>query len=151
MQAILSPVAGRLSDRVEPRILASLGMAITAFCLFILASFTAETTLVFVILTLGLLGCGFAFFSSPNMNAIMSSVEERLHGVASSMVATVRTLGQMFSMGIAMVTFAIFMGQVEITPPLYPLLLVAIKVSCTIFGILCVAGVFASLARGNLR
>jgi MFS family permease len=151
VQAAFSPVAGRLSDKVEPRILASLGMAITAFCLFILASFTAGTALVYVVLTLGLLGLGFAFFSSPNMNAIMSSVEDKLHGVASSMVATVRTLGQMFSMGIAMLTFAIFMGQVEISPPLYPLLLMAIKVSCTIFGILCVAGVFASLARGNLR
>jgi MFS family permease len=151
VQAAFSPVAGRLSDKVEPRILASLGMAFTAFCLFILASFDAETTLVFVIMTLSLLGLGFAFFSSPNMNAIMSSVEDRLHGVASSMVATVRLLGQMFSIGIAMLTFAIFMGQVEISPPLYPFLLKAIKTACTIFGILCVAGVFASLARGNLR
>jgi EmrB/QacA subfamily drug resistance transporter len=151
VQAAFSPVAGRLSDKVEPRILASLGMAFTAFCLFILASFDAETTLVFVIMTLGLLGLGFAFFSSPNMNAIMSSVEDRLHGVASSMVATVRLLGQMFSIGIAMLTFAIYMGQVEISPPLYPFLLKAIKTACTIFGILCVAGVFASLARGNLR
>jgi predicted MFS family arabinose efflux permease len=151
VQAILSPVAGRLSDKIEPRILASTGMAITAVCLFFLASFSGETTLFFVIITLCALGLGFAFFSSPNMNAIMSSVEDNLHGVASSMVATVRTLGQMFSMGIAMLTFAIFMGQAEISPVLYPLLLKAIKVSCTIFGILCVAGVFASFARGNLR
>jgi EmrB/QacA subfamily drug resistance transporter len=151
VQAALSPLAGRLSDKIEPRILASLGMAIAAFCLFILASFTDGTSLVFIILTLGLFGIGFALFSSPNMNAIMSSVEDRLHGVASSMVATVRTLGQMFSMGIAMLTFALFMGQVEISPALYPLLLKAIKTACTIFGILCVAGVFASMARGNLR
>jgi hypothetical protein len=81
----------------------------------------------------------------------MSSVEDRLHGVASSMVATVRTLGQMFSMGIAMLTFALFMGQVEISPALYPLLLKAIKTACTIFGFLCVVGIFASMARGNLR
>jgi hypothetical protein len=43
------------------------------------------------------------------------------------------------------------MGQVEISPALYPLLLKAIKTACMIFGILCVAGVFASIARGNLR
>lgn len=151
VQAILSPVAGRLSDKIEPRILSSMGMAINAFCLFILASFTAGTTLVFVIMTLGFLGIGFAFFSSPNMNAIMSSVEENFHGVASSMVATARTLGQMFSMGIAMLTFAIFMGETEISPVLYPALLRAIKTAFTIFGILCVVGVFASLSRGKLR
>jgi EmrB/QacA subfamily drug resistance transporter len=151
VQAALSPLAGRLSDKIEPRILASLGMAIAALCLFVLASFTADTSLVFIILTLGLFGIGFASFSSPNMNAIMSSVEDSLHGVASSMVATVRTLGQMFSMGIAMLTFALFMGQVEISPALYPLLLKAIKTAWTIFGILCVVGIFASITRGNLR
>ena len=151
VQAVLSPLAGRLSDRIEPRVLASIGMAIAALCLFILTSFTPGTSLVFIISTLGLFGVGFALFSSPNVNAIMSSVEDRLHGVASSMVAMVRTLGQMFSMGIAMLTFALFMGQVEISPALYPLLLKAIKTACTIFGFLCVVGIFASMARGNLR
>jgi hypothetical protein len=85
------------------------------------------------------------------MNAIMSSVEDRLHGIASSMVATVRLLGQMFSMGIAMLTFAIFMGQTEISPPFYPLLLKAIKTACITFGILCIAGACTSLAGGKLR
>lgn len=151
VQAILSPIAGRLSDRVEPRILASLGMATTSLCLFILSTFTAQTGMPYVVATLIVLGLGFAFFSSPNMNAIMSSVGDSLHGVASSMVATVRTLGQMFSMGIAMLTFALFIGQTEISPGLYPLLQRAITASFTIFGILCVIGVFASLARGNLR
>ena len=151
VQAILSPVAGRLSDRVEPRILASVGMATTSLCLFILASFGASTSLTAVTFTLGLLGVGFSFFSSPNMNAIMSSVADKFHGLASSMVATVRLLGQMFSMGIAMLTFAVFMGQIEISPLLYPSLLKAIQTACTIFGLLCIAGALISLARGNLR
>lgn len=151
VQAVLSPLAGRLSDKVEPRILASIGMALTALCLFVLASFTAGSALVSVVVTLGFLGVGFAFFSSPNMNAIMSSVESGLYGVASSMVATMRLLGQMFSMGIAMVTFAVFLGQAEISPPLYEDLLRAIKTACAVFGCLCVAGIFASLSRGKIR
>jgi EmrB/QacA subfamily drug resistance transporter len=151
VQAAFSPLAGRLSDKVEPRLLASMGMAITSICLFFLASFSGETALALVIMTLCTLGLGFAFFSSPNMNAIMSSVEDKFHGVASSMVATVRTLGQMFSMGIAMLAFALFMGQAEISPTLYPSLLKAIKTAFTVFGLLCVIGVFASLTRGRLR
>lgn len=151
VQAAFSPLAGRLSDKVEPRLLASMGMAITSICLFFLASFSGETELALVIMTLCALGLGFAFFSSPNMNAIMSSVEDKFHGVASSMVATVRTLGQMFSMGIAMLAFALFMGQAEISPTLYPSLLKAIKTAFTVFGLLCVIGVFASLTRGRLR
>jgi MFS family permease len=151
MQATLSPVAGRLSDKIEPRILASLGMALTALCLFLLGSVTEETSMISIIVTLGLLGLGFAFFSSPNMNAIMSSVEDRLHGIASSMVATVRLLGQMFSMGIAMLLFALYMGRMEISPALYPFLLKAVKTGFTVFGVLCVGGIFASLSRGKVR
>jgi MFS family permease len=151
VQAILSPVMGRLSDKIEPRILASAGMAMTAVCLFLLASFSIETTLTSIVITMCLLGAGIALFSSPNINAIMSSAGEHLHGVASSMVATARTLGQIFSMGIAMLTFAIFIGQVQISPPLYFALLKAVKTAFAIFGILCAAGVFASLARGNIR
>jgi EmrB/QacA subfamily drug resistance transporter len=151
VQAILSPMMGRLSDKIEPRILASLGMTVAAVCLFLLASFSMKTTLTSVIITVCLLGAGIALFSSPNINAIMSSAGEHQHGVASSMVATARTLGQIFSMGIAMLTFAIFIGQVQISPPLYFALLKAVKTAFVVFGMLCTVGVFASLARGNIR
>ncbi|HEX2966836.1 MAG TPA: MFS transporter [Syntrophorhabdaceae bacterium] len=151
VMAILSPVAGRLSDKIEPRVLASVGMALIAACLFFLASLSYQTSLAAVIIDVSLLGAGIALFSSPNINAIMSSVGDRLHSVASSMVATARSLGQILSMGIAMLTFALFIGQAQITPPLYSALLRASRTAFIIFGILCGIGVFASLARGNVR
>lgn len=151
MQAILSPLMGRLSDKIEPRILASLGMAVTAVSLFVLAFLSPQTTFVSVIITLSMLGTGVALFSSPNINAIMSSAGDHLHSVASSMVATARTLGQILSMGIAMIAFAVFIGQLQISPPLYAALLKAVRTSFIVFGVLCTAGVFASLVRGNIR
>jgi hypothetical protein len=57
----------------------------------------------------------------------------------------------MLSMGIAMLLFAVYMGKVEILPVYYPLLLKSTKVAFTVFGFLCVGGIFASLTRGNLR
>ncbi|MCX5802842.1 MAG: MFS transporter, partial [Proteobacteria bacterium] len=84
VQAIFSPVAGRMSDRIEPRIVASTGMALTATGLFLLAMLKEGSALWFIIASLFLLGFGFALFSSPNTNAIMSSVESRLYGVASA-------------------------------------------------------------------
>jgi len=151
VQAIFSPVAGRMSDRVEPRIVASTGMALTATGLFLLAMLKEGSALWFIIASLFLLGFGFALFSSPNTNAIMSSVESRLYGVASATLGTMRLIGQMFSMGIAMLIFTLYMGEVEILPEYYPLLLRSTKVAFTIFGFLCVGGTVASLIRGNVR
>lgn len=151
VQAIFSPVAGSLSDRVEPRIVASTGMAMTAVGLFLLALLQESTPLLYIVMSLIILGFGFALFSSPNTNAIMSSVESRLYGVASATLGTMRLIGQMLSMGIAMLLFALYMGKVEILPVCYPLLLKSTKVAFTIFGFLCVGGTFASLIRGNVR
>jgi len=151
VQTIFSPLAGRLSDRIEPAIVASSGMALTAAGLFLLSFLGPGTSSAFIIASLMLLGFGFALFSSPNVNAIMSSVESRFYGVASSMVATMRMLGQMFSMGIAMCMFALYMGRSPIVPGVYPLLLRSTKMIFVIFGILCICGIGASWARGKIR
>jgi EmrB/QacA subfamily drug resistance transporter len=151
MQAIFSPPAGRLSDKIEPRIVASSGMTITSVGLLLLIFLTDSTPLIFIIVSLGLLGFGFALFSSPNTNAIMSSVEKRCYGIASSMVSTMRLIGQMLSMGIAMLLFTLYIGRVQITVDTYPLFLLSVQVAFIIFTVLCVIGIFASLVRGKLR
>ena len=84
IQAAFSPLAGKLSDRIEPRLVASAGMALTTVGLILLSLLTAETSMPFIIMSLATLGFGFALFSSPNSNAMMSSVENRFYGIASS-------------------------------------------------------------------
>jgi EmrB/QacA subfamily drug resistance transporter len=151
VQATFSPVAGRLSDRIEPRIVASMGMTITAVGLGLLILVKPATPLWAIVACLILLGFGFALFSSPNMNAIMSSVEKRFYAVASGTAGTMRLVGQMLSMGIAMLLFAVYIGRVEITPEAYPLFLISMKTAFAIFAALCVGGIVASLARGRIR
>ncbi len=151
VMAICSPFAGRLSDRTEPRIVASAGMTLTALGLFLLAFLHKDTTLRFIVADLILLGLGFALFSSPNINAVMSCVEKRYYGVAAGTLATMRLTGQMFSMGIAMLIFAIHIGHSQITPEYYPHFLASTKTAFLFFGILCSGGVLASLARGRVR
>jgi MFS family permease len=150
VMAVFSPYAGKLSDRVQPRKIASLGMAITGTGLFALIFLDFRTSIVFIVADLVLLGLGFALFSSPNMNAIMSSVEKKFYGIASGTVASMRLLGAMLSMGIATVIFSLFIGPVPITPLNYPLFLKSLKIAFTIFGVLCVLGILASLARGTI-
>ena len=147
VMAITSPIAGRLSDRFSPGLIASIGMAITAISLFCFIFLDNNSSLKFIIAVLLVLGFGLGLFSSPNTNAIMGSVKKRFYGVASATVGTMRLIGQMLSMGVAMLIFSIFIGNVQIVPGNYPALLTSIKVAFTIFTILCFIGIFASLAR----
>ena len=151
VQAIFSPLAGRLSDKVEPRVIVSVGMALTFVGLCLLTQMSEETMLSFIIGSLILIGFGLALFSSPNTNAVMSSVENRFYGVASGTVGTMRMTGQMLSMGIVMIILAVYIGRVQITPEHYPLLVQSIKIAFTVFAALCFGGIFASLARGKMR
>ena len=151
LQAIFSSPAGRLSDRVEPGMVASAGMGLCAIGLLLLAFIHEYTPLPYLLLALALLGVGFALFSSPNTNAVMSSVERRCYGVASGTLGTMRYIGQMLSMGIAMTLFSVYIGQVEIGPGNYPGLLTAIQTGFLIMTVLCVIGIFPSLARGKMR
>lgn len=151
VQTIFSPVAGRLSDRIEPRILASAGMGLTTIGLGFLTFLEQNTAIEFILVSLVILGFGFALFSSPNTNAIMSSVEKGSYGVASATLATVRQIGMMLSMGIVMLIFSVYIGRVEITPEYYPVFVKTLKIAFVIFTTLCFGGIFASLARGKIR
>jgi len=151
MMATFSPLAGKWSDHIEPRKIASFGMALTALGLFLFTWIGNDTGLIYITSTLLLLGFGFALFSSPNMNAIMSSVEKRYLGIASGTVATMRLIGQMGSMAIAMVMFAVIIGRVEIAPENYPQFIRCVNLSFSIFVVLCIVGIFFSLFRGELR
>lgn len=149
VQAVISPIAGRFSDRIEPQIVASAGMTCTAIGLFLLIFLTETTPLLYLILTLLVLGAGFGLFSSPNTNAIMSSVDKRFYGVASGINGTMRLLGQMLSMGIAMMIFAIVIGPVEITSEYHPQFVSSLHYAFILFTIFCIIGIFASLGRGK--
>jgi EmrB/QacA subfamily drug resistance transporter len=151
VMVLFSSYAGRLSDRIDPGKLASAGMAMSAVSLFMLVFITDTTVLVYIIASLIILGLGLAFFSSPNTTAIMSSVDRKFYGVASGMVGTMRLTGQMFSMGVAVIILAVFVGQSVITPDTYAEFLAGMQLAFLIFGVLCVAGIFFSLVRGTLR
>ncbi|OPL14489.1 MAG: MFS transporter [delta proteobacterium ML8_D] len=151
VMALFSPLAGRMSDKIEPRIIASTGMSITCISILFLAFIQPATLIASIILYLIVLGFGYALFSSPNMNAIMGSVGKPYLGVASGSAATMRVLGQMFSMGIATLIISIFMGSAPITEAIFPKLLLSIRTTLIIFSLLCIIGIFASLSRGNVR
>jgi len=62
-----------------------------------------------------------------------------------------RLTGQMLSMGIVMLIFAVTMGNARITPQYFPAFLQSMQIAFFVFSVLCIIGVFASLARGKVR
>lgn len=151
MMALFSPLAGRLSDRLEPRHLASAGMLIMVCGYLALSSITPHTPLALIVVYLLSTGTGFALFSSPNVNAIMGAVEKKHVGVASGATSTIRVIGQMFSMAVVTLIFALVMGPVRITSEHFSLLEKSISTCFLISAGLCSVGIYFSLSRGNLR
>lgn len=151
LMALLSPLAGRLSDRIEPRRVASLGMALSALGLALFVGLGETTPIAWVVAGLLLLGTGFGLFSSPNSNAVMSAVAARDYGVASATLGTMRLLGQALSMAAAAAITAARLGGAKLGEAPVAALLGAQRTAFVLFAALCAAGVAASLARGRVR
>ena len=151
IMALFSPFAGRLSDRVEPRIVSSIGMALTTLGLLMFAFVTRHTNLPVIMAEMALIGLGFAFFSSPNNNAIMGSVGREKYGVASSSLATMRMSGQAVSMSIVALIMAMYGGKEAMGAQSVDMVLASTRSALLIFTVLSLAGIFFSLKRGRVR
>ena len=149
VMTLFSPVAGRLSDRIQPRKLAALGMAFNAAGLALFSLLRPETDLRLIAANLCLLGFGFALFSSPNTNAVMSSVERKYYGVASGTLSSMRLIGQMMSMAVVMLLIALFVGHVQIVPANYPQFEGCVRMAFGVFAGLCTLGVLAAAVPGK--
>jgi EmrB/QacA subfamily drug resistance transporter len=143
-QTILSPLAGRWSDKVDARNLATFGMSIIVVGLIMLFFIVPSTPMSVIIAISVLLGIGFGVFSSPNMNVIMGSVEKKYIGLASTTTNTMRLTGQAISMGITTMMISICVGTAKITPNVFPQFMNSIHITFIILAVLCSVGVFAS-------
>jgi MFS family permease len=149
LMAIVASISGKLSDRYDPRILASAGMGIITVGLIMLSFLTEHSSLSYLVVILALVGFGFGMFSSPNTNAIMGSVDKKYLGIASATVGTMRLTGQMMSMGIATLILHLFIGNNPISAQYSPQFLSSMRTTFIVFVILCIVGLFSSLARGK--
>ncbi len=149
LMALVSVFSGRLSDRFNPKVLASTGMGISVVGLFMLAFLTLDSTNTYILSALGILGFGFGLFSSPNTNVVMSSVEHKHYGVASATLATMRNLGMMFSMAVASLAVHVFIGNRPLGDSTIPDFMHSSKLIFLLFSAFCLLGVFTSLRNST--
>lgn len=151
LMALVSVFSGRLSDRFNPKALASAGMGISVVGLLLLAFLTVGSSNAYILSALGVLGFGFGLFSSPNTNVVMSSVEHKHYGVASATLATMRNLGMMFSMAIASLAVHVFIGNNPLGDANIPAFMQGSKFIFLLFSVLCLLGVFTSLRNSTRK
>lgn len=151
IMAIFSPVAGRLSDRFQPRYLTTSGMILCTTGLAAFAFLNSSTPLFMIVLLLIWVGFGFALFSSPNMNTIMSTVNKNQYGIASGTAGTMRVIGQITSMTIATLFFAGILGSSSVETAPDHLFLKVLKWGFTSFTIISATGIYFSYYRGKIN
>lgn len=146
LMAIFTPISGRISDKIEPRLVASVGMSLNCVALFLLVFLNAGTPIWYIVVALVINGLGIGIFASPNTNAIMGAVPRKSLGVAAGTLGTMRMAGMMVSMGIIMILFSLYIGDAEIIPEYYPQFLSSVRTGFIILTVFSVLGLLSQLA-----
>jgi Arabinose efflux permease len=149
IQAVFTPLTGRLSDRVDARILPTIGMIITCAGLMVIVLLTREVDIMLVAFALILLGTGYALFSAPNTNAVMATVSPREYSEASGMLGIMRQGGILLSIGIAVGCVSLIVGNGSIDPATIDLFMNAMRTAFLIFVGMSVVGCVLSWFRGK--
>lgn len=147
IQALLSPKAGRLADKHSPFKLSSAGMGVCAVALGLLVFLKADSPIWYVIGSLAVVGVGFALFSAPNTSAIMGEVDKEDYGIASSMLATMRSIGFTVSMALVTLIVGLYMGSSGMNQVSGEVMITTIRTCLLVFCGISLVGIFISLKR----
>jgi DHA2 family multidrug resistance protein-like MFS transporter len=107
---VVAPLAGRLSDHINPGLLGGIGLAVMALGLTLMATLPAEASFVQIGWRVALCGAGFGLFQSPNNRVLLSSAPRERSGGASGMLSTARLLGQTVGAALAGLALGPLMG-----------------------------------------
>ena len=161
LMVLLSPVAGKLADRIGSRLIASSGMFIIGAS-FLLLFLLVRVTRGDIMILLGIIGIGFGLFSAPNTNSVMGSVRREDSGIASGVLGTMRFTGQMVSIVAATLVLSLYMPRsliigmfsgsiVTITPLFYDSFINGFRFVMLISSVLAFIGALTSLMKNRVR
>lgn len=113
--ALIAPIAGKLSDAFQPRIIATTGCFIVGIGFIVMNQIDASSSATYIGVSLALIGTGFGLFSTPNNNAIMGSVNEHEVGVASASMNLSRTIGNLVGMSLVNLMMHYYIGDAKLS------------------------------------
>ncbi|MEL7671878.1 MFS transporter [Methanobacterium sp.] len=145
MMVIVSPYAGRLSDKIDPRNVSTVGMVITTIGVALMALINYDNATYLGGVSLIIFGAGIGLFYSSNTKVVMSAVDNKYFGIASATLSNVRSMGQIFGMGIVTLIISAILGNAQIMPSNYPELFISIKIAFVAIAVLSAVGIFTSV------
>lgn len=104
----LARLAGYLSDRFPARFIATIGVFFILGGIVRMQYLDVDSSRFEIVISLIFIGIGMALFNTPNTSTIMGSVPKSKLGIASGMLATIRTLGISMGVGITLAIFSFF-------------------------------------------
>lgn len=144
IQAVLSPLFGRLADKYSARLIANIGLlcctAGTGMGIFV----SSATPMSFIYGMFVVLGVGFSMFASPNMAILMGSVKPSRLGIASAISGGLRNIGMVSSMVIITICFSLFMGDSPVKVETLPEYMQSMNASLFVLACLGAFGVLLS-------
>jgi EmrB/QacA subfamily drug resistance transporter len=154
--AVVGPLSGVVSDRLGPRLPASLGMAIMVLGLLSLTQLPVDFSLSDLIWRLVLLGVGQGLFMSPNSSAVLGAVPRPRVGTASGTLAQMRVNGQALGIALSAAIVAmrmpVHLGVITGAPTAgvtNAALADSIHDAFVVAAMICTIGIVASLVRGS--
>ncbi|WP_366922904.1 MFS transporter [Metallumcola ferriviriculae] len=157
---IIAPIAGTVSDRVDTRYVSSLGLAINALALWLLANLDPSSSIISITLALAVMGLGSGLFQTPNNSAVLGTVPPYRRGIASSMLAIMRNIGMVLGVAISGAIFSSRLDHLKEslaasglagTALQHQAFTGALHTTFIVAAAIAVIGVFASLVRGPLH
>jgi EmrB/QacA subfamily drug resistance transporter len=147
--AIMAPLSGKLADRFQPRLVATLGCAIVACGLFALSGMRLDTSATYIAGSLLLIGIGFGLFSTPNNNAIMGATKAHELGAASASMNLARTIGNLISMSLVNLMVHYYIGDAQFSEAQNPALILTVELAVNMSLVFVVIACVISGLRGR--
>ncbi|MDI6643579.1 MAG: MFS transporter [Methanobacteriaceae archaeon] len=147
MMVIVSPFAGRLSDRIDPGNVSTGGMVLTSIGVSLMTLINFDNAPYLGGLSLIIFGAGIGLFYASNTKLVLSSVDKRYYGIASATLSNLRSLGQIFGMVIVTLVIAAILGDMQIAPSNYPLVIMSLRISLVAIAVLSAIGIFTSIIK----
>jgi len=151
---ITAPIFGKISNRVDSRILSTIGLGAIFLALLIgslLIKF--ESPLWFYVIIAAIIGLAIGTFTSPNSNSVMSSVPKDELGVVSGFLQLARNIGYTIGTALSTTIFYLILNLVmqnsgnpdELAPVNY---VPTVKILFGILGVFMIIAIILSALRG---
>lgn len=143
--AIMTPNAGKLSDKIHPQKLSTIGLGILLVPLIGLIFIGVNTSIYLVVAAMALIAIGTGIFSVPNTKAVMASISEEHAPYASATQTTLRSCGQTLSLGLLTLICSFVMGNLPLSTEFAGLFVDSLNIIALICTVLCAIAIAFSI------